>query len=304
MQRACMIHCVLRLIGICILSIVVDYHDGYAQSKKSFDEPNPVGNFALPMSQQPGPFFAFGQNILEAKQWQIYIEANDNTGVHDRVLEVAPTFMYGVTDSTSILLRIPGPVNYKSSMHHATGLTSASLQVEHLFYDRTNSYSSKEASLVGAITVPTGSANGNSDSGYTNSTLSYFIGSIYNYTSINWMWFVASGATFIEPSQSTDFGSQYVYDFGIGRNIHSVSNRYIFMALLELNGEYFAKNKINRQYDVNSGGNILYATPSLFFSTQSVIVQLGISLPMTQHWYEQQNKNNYQVGLIFAWNIN
>lgn len=35
---------------------------------RAADKPPSIGNFSLPSSQQPGPFFSFGQNIVDKHQ--------------------------------------------------------------------------------------------------------------------------------------------------------------------------------------------------------------------------------------------
>lgn len=96
-------------------------------------------------------------------------------------------------------------------------------------------------------------------------------------------------------------GSNYVYQAGIGRNIKSLKDKYIFSGLIEIDGQYFEKNKIGGSYDPNSGGNLIYLTPSLWLSTNKLTVQLGVSLPIQQSWNGNQNNISYLAVGSLGW---
>ena len=92
-------------------------------------------------------------------------------------------------------------------------------------------------------------------------------------------------------------GSEYFYDAGIGRNIKSETNRYIFFALLEMDGNYSQSSQFFDIGDTNSGGNVIYLTPSLWFATPHVFIQPGISIPVLQNLKGEQERINYFASL-------
>ncbi|KTD71733.1 hypothetical protein Lste_0018 [Legionella steelei] len=66
-------------------------------------------------------------------------------------------------------------------------------------------------------------------------------------------------------------------------------------------GQYSQRNKINGGIDFNSGGNVVYVTPSLWVSSKKLIVQLGVGLPVTQNLYGNQTKDSYLLVANLGW---
>lgn len=59
-----------------IISSLPKFAIGEVSSSESQNEPPNLGNFALPTSQQPGPFFSFGQSLIDKNQIQFYVSPN------------------------------------------------------------------------------------------------------------------------------------------------------------------------------------------------------------------------------------
>jgi hypothetical protein len=100
---------------------------------------------------------------------------------------------------------------------------------------------------------------------------------------------------------NTKFGNEFLYQFGVGRNIFSIDSQWIVTWMIEANGQFNEKDKIKGRTNLNSGGNTIYVTPSLWISSKKTIFQLGFGLPITQHLYGNQKKNNYLLLANFGW---
>jgi hypothetical protein len=66
-----------------------------------------IGNFALPPSQQPGPLFSFGQNILDKGDLEIMTFVAHLKGHRNRTTEIVPAILYGISDKASIFGVLP-----------------------------------------------------------------------------------------------------------------------------------------------------------------------------------------------------
>ncbi|MCL9683759.1 hypothetical protein [Legionella maioricensis] len=266
--------------------------------------PPSVGLFSLPFSQQPGPFLSFGQNIIEKNKLQIYLSPTYLKLDDQYYFAFTPSLLYGLTDSASFYLYTPWAIDYRApdhnnDIHHSSGASDTSLQFEYAFYQGSDSTKTEFASFVTAVTLPSGTFNKFPSTGF--GSPSYFWGVTFNQTFIDWLWFVSPGLFKFTPYNNVHLGSQYLYQLGIGHNIFSVKNQYIFSGLLELNGQYTEKNKIFGQANPNSGGNLVFIVPSLWFSTEKLIAQLGISLPISQHFYGEQAKVKYNIVASLGW---
>lgn len=282
------------------------------------NQPPTVGNFSLATSQQPGPFFSFGQNIIDKNQLIVSFNPNYLYSQTQQILDVTPSLLYGITDSASLLLTLPVALSYKNDNQNLSGISDFSLDLEYAFYNHNSSKYSDQATIIFSPTFPINNLNAFSKSlnpdkrvsGFSKknspssfNAMTYFIGATYSRTLIDWYSFIAPGALFFSKQDSIQEGTQYYYNLGIGRNIKSVERKYILSGLLEFNGEYSDKTKFASNVVPDTGGNIIYATPSLWFSTPKLIVQVGISLPISQYWYGNQSDISYYTSGIITWAI-
>ena len=76
---------------------------------------------------------------------------------------------------------------------------------------------------------------------------------------------------------------------------------WIFAWMLEVDGQYASRNIKDGKVDENSGGNVVYITPSIWISNDWLIFQLGAGGVLTQHLYGNQSRFTYQV--VGNWGI-
>lgn len=94
-----------------------------------------IGNLALPTSQQPGPLFSFGQNIIDARDAQIYGTVYDFDAQCASYITVVPSFLYGFTDSFSLFVTMPCAAQYKNQDSCSSGSGDGSVQFEYAFFN-------------------------------------------------------------------------------------------------------------------------------------------------------------------------
>ncbi|MGL5742906.1 MAG: hypothetical protein ACRCXC_10400 [Legionella sp.] len=85
-------------------------------------KPPNIGNFSLASSQQPGPFFSFGQNIVDKKQLIFAANPSYLYSQTQSILEGTPSLLDGITDSSSLLLTITLALNYKNGNQNLSGM--------------------------------------------------------------------------------------------------------------------------------------------------------------------------------------
>ncbi len=280
--------------------------------------PPSVGNFSLPTSQQPGPFFSFGQNIVDKHQWIASFNPNYLYSQTQRILDVTPSLLYGVTDSASLMFTLPFALSYENGNQNLSGIGDLALDLEYAFYNHGSAHYSDQATLIFSPTFPISNLDETSKklnpnarvSGFSRknapssfNAMTYFLGATYSRTTTDWYGFMSPGVLLISQKDSLQQGTQYYYNLGLGHLIKSKAKKYICMGLLEVNGQYSEKTKIYTRIVPNTGGNIIYATPSFWFSTPKTIFQVGISLPINQYWYGNQSNISYYVSGIFTWTI-
>lgn len=264
------------------------------------DEPPPIGNFSLPSSQQPSGLFALGGNIIDREEIQLFFFADDFEGRDKVIIDLIPSILFGITDDFSILFGFPYLPELRDGHHHSHGLGDFFIQLEYAFYNKKSPTYVDQATLIGNITLPTGSIKRDPPTGFGSPSI--FLGGTYSRMMVNWFVFTAYGAILTTSDHRSKIGDQFLYQFGFGRSVPSPPGR-IYAWMVEVDGQYNKKNRIHGEIDHNSGGNSIYVTPSLWISSEHWLLQLGVSFPINQNLFGKQNKFDYALNLNLAWSI-
>ncbi len=257
-----------------------------------------TGNFAVEPSQMPGPLVGFGEHVIGENLVQLYNYGDAFLGRNKRYIDFIPDAIYGVTDTFSVTLNVPVAVQYKEDDEHSYGLEDISLQFEYAYFGRSRSCFIDQATIVGAVSFPTGSSSKKPPTGF--GAVTYFIGGTYSYTLENWFWFTAYGALFPMSHGNSRDGNQYLYQFGFGRYIGFYKG-WLFDWIVEIDGLFSSRSKQNGMINPDSGGNVIYMTPSLFAANKNWIVQFGFGFVVQQHQFGHQNREKYLGALGLAY---
>lgn len=246
-----------------------------------------VGNFALRPSQEPSPLVSFGQNIVDQNQTLFFVAPDVFLGKNQSFTDVVISAVYGITDDLSLFLNFPIAADYQQNGHHSSGIEDISAQLEYAFYVGEGRCYTNQATIVANATFPSGSSRKNPPTGF--GSMSYFIGGTFNHTRIDWFFFTSYGAQLTTTEHSTKFGNLYLYQGAFGRNIHHFKT-WIVAWMVEIDGKI----------DPDTGGNVVYLTPSLFASTQHWILQAGVGYAIQQHLFGHQNRQAFLFALDFV----
>jgi hypothetical protein len=261
--------------------------------------PPAVGNFILPGSQQPGSFISFGQTLIGQNQTQLSLFTTDFGGSHNHEISLIPSIAHGITDQFTFTFAQPFAVDNQDHQNHSSGIGDSILQLEYAFYATSTRRFTDQATIVTSVSFPTGSTHQQPPTGFGSPT--FFVGATFDRTYTDWFLFTSYGGLLTTQANNTQFGDQFLYQAGIGRNIVDIGTRWIFAWLVEADGEYDWPDKINGQTDPNSGGNTIFITPSLWVSSKHLIVQAGVGFPVVQHLFGDQSKSNYLLAMNLSW---
>lgn len=270
---------------------------GFFGNENESIKPPLVGNFALAPSQQPGPLIGFGENIIGRNQIQVFLFGDDYVGKKKHFIDLIPGILYGITDNLSVFFNVPVAAAYKLNQNHSSGFEDLFLQFEYAIYTKESSHSSDQVTIVANASFPTGSSLKIPPTGF--GTIAYFVGLTYNRTWINWFVFTSYGAELPMSHHGTQFGNQYLYQFGFGRNITNVDG-WILAWMVEIDGTFSECNRIQGSIDRNSGGNVIYITPSLWASSKDWILQFGLGYAVQQTLSGNQTNNDALISLNFG----
>ncbi len=260
-----------------------------------------IGNLAFPQSQQPTPLISFGQNLIDEGQFDLQLVANELKGRGQYFIEFDTAIIYGIKNYLSIYINVPDAIRSRVGKQHSSGLKDTQIQFEYAAYTKENYTYYNQMTIVANVTIPTGSVKKNPPTG-TGSN-SFFIGGTFSRMGINWFYFTSYGGILNASSHRTQFGNQFLYQYGVGRRIFS-NDSWLFDWMLEFDGTYTGKNKIEGVIDPNSGGNMIFVTPSLFLSSKEhLVIQLGIGFPIVQQLFGHQKREDYLLQTKISWNF-
>jgi len=286
----------MSLLKFCVSALLIHFSHSVAAGEIT---PPKQGNFCLPGTQQPGPLVSFGQHVIDKNLFQFFFLVDDYVGKNKHFVDLVPGIVYGITDSFSAFLNIPIAAAFKQDDAHSSGFEDMNLTFEYAFYNKKSKTNTDQATLVGTFFFPTGSLHKQPPTGF--GAMHYFVGATYNKTYLEWFAFASPGVLLTTQKDNDKIGNEFLYQLGIGRNIKSNPDKYIIAGLVEVTGTYAEKNKVNGSTDPNSGGNVVYVTPSLWVSTPKLIFQLGAGWAATQHLFGNQKREHYLLITNFGW---
>ncbi len=253
-----------------------------------------LGNFALPASQEPGPLISFGENLIERNQVQIFLFSDAYLGQKKHSIDVVAEILYGITDDFSVFFNVPVAVSYRDGASHSAGFEDLFLQFEYAIFSRQSSCSSDQVTLVANASFPTGSRRKDPPTGF--GAMAFFLGTTYNRTWVDWFCFTSYGAEFTTAHNRSRSGNEYLYQFGFGRNITNTKD-WILAWLVEIDGAYLEHDRDKGKIDPDSGGNVIYVTPSFWASSKDWILQFGLGYAVQQNLFGDQRRAGYLVAL-------
>lgn len=257
-----------------------------------------IGNFSLPTSQEPAPLVSFGQNIVNKGDIIIELSGDHIRGHNSYFNDVIPNIIYGIRDDLVLYVAVPFSPGSKLGASHSSGIEDIPLQLEYAFFNKNTSQWSEQATVVGNVTLPSGSSSKNPPTGF--GSTSYFLGTTFAHMTVKWYAFASPGVILTTSHHGTQFGNQFLYQCGVGRFIDSSPTGWIFEWIVEFDGTYIGKDKFHNVTDPDSGGNTIFITPTIWMSSKRYIFQFGVGFPIVQNLNGHQDKLNMSINYNFA----
>lgn len=258
-----------------------------------------VGNFALPISQQPGPLISFGQNFVNQGDFLAFLYPDQLKGKHKSFVEVIPSILYGITNKLSLFVEFPIELKLEYGNQKSRDFSDLIVQLEQVVYVGESVGTVNDISIVGNITFPTGTISKDPHTGFGSPT--FFLGATLSRFHTDSYYFASFGGRITTFHKHNKFGNSFLYQAGIGRNIAYKADAWTLNWLVEFDGVYTQRSILSNAIDYNSGGNIILIGPSLFFSTQHFLAQAGISAVAAQHLFGDQLRDDYFAAAFVGW---
>jgi hypothetical protein len=258
-----------------------------------------VGNFALPLSQQPAPLFSFGQNLVDKHDFLAFINYNQLKGPRSNFIDMVPSILYGVTDTLSLFVELPIAAKFMHEGSKSHGVSDLIVQLEQIVYAVETPVSVNEITAVGHMSFPTGSFEKTPSTGFGSPT--FFLGVTLSRYKPDWYYFSSFGGLITTMYKNHKIGNLFFYQFGVGRNIAYKTDGWILNWMVELDGTYKQRDKVCNIIDPNSGSNTIIIGPSIFFSTQRFEMDGGIAVVADQHLFGRETRDHFFASFYAGW---
>lgn len=282
------IYAVIIIVGMGWASVTLSRFVG-----EDVDQPK-IGNFALPASQAPGPLVSFGQTVVNPGDFYLFCYPFVERGTKKKLDGVVLYPSWTPFKHFALTLNIPVTIKSTIDGVHAAGLNDIVLDAEYMYHFKGTERSWTSFTIFGSMSFPTGVKD------FTFGSPAYFLGLTCSYLNPEWYAFTSSGFTITTCSHGTQFGNNFLYQGGFGHNFDLPFKNWIFLWMVEVDGIASQSGTIKGVEDKNSGGNIIFITPSLWISNKFTIMQFGISIPAVQHLRGNQDKLSYILNCNFG----
>lgn len=262
-------------------------------------EPHQVkkGHLVLPTSQQIGPLYSFGQNIVDKGDLQAFFYAQSLIGKSQSFTQVIPNLLYGMRDDFSLLLEMPIAAKFKFGNCSSSGLQDVSLQLEYAFHYKEYLTATNQVTAVGAITFPTGKLGVVPPVG--NGSLGFFLGVTASHIGVDWYLFTSEGIALSTERALSPFSNSVLYQCGVARSVGNYPG-WIFAPMVELFGVYVQRSN-SKILGADSGGNLFFIGPSFFASSTRVYVQGGVAFVVAEHLFNKELASEFFPSLDVGW---
>lgn len=260
------------------------------------------GNLALPASQQPNSQLGVGQNIIDKGDFLGYFAPSAVVGKRQDFIVLTPLILYGITNNSSLLVSWPMLAEQKVNNVRSEGVGDMLVQFEYAYYNKSRYTYADQATVIASIILPTGASHKVPHVGF--GSPAFLMGGTFSHTGVDWYYYAAvEGLMTTRTKNNTKFGNQFMYQWGVGKNLGNPGGS-IITAMMEFSGIYTTHDRICGICDPNSGGNVIFAGPSLWISTERFTFHPDIAFPIAQRLFGKQNKLYYLVAVTIGWKFN
>lgn len=249
----------------------------------------------------PNPLFSIGHNIQKKGHGFIRCFAYRIKKSEERSSFVTHNGLYyGITDTLTVNIRIPGLKYPKSPPLKSAGVGNVHLQGEWAFYNHFDKNCLSQATVVGTVRIP--NSNVQVVTIDTAPSPNFLLGATTSNWSDTWHTYGDVAVNLMTTYKGSKLGNQFYYDLGVGRIVYSKKldrGGLMYVELLiDINGTYSRPNTVNRQPDLLTGSIVTYLGPTFRFSLPNFVVLGGIQYPIGQVYRNPAAiRSHYKFGL-------
>lgn len=258
-----------------------------------------AGCLAASAAWAHNPVFALGPHVLYKGGVEIAPQTTRSEAGSRRETESLLNLAYGITGDWSAGVELPY-VDRETAAASARGRGDVQLFTKYRFWRHDTPGAQESAALLLKVNLDTAKENTTpalGSGGATDATL----GVAYGYESRKWYRWAAfryrrNGTT----DAGLERGDKVFVDLVGGIRLKPTG--YLepdTVWMLELNGEYSARSKLNGIELTNSGGTEWFLSPGLMRTYRNYAIKAGVQFPIASNLNGVQDESDYRARLVF-----
>ncbi len=242
------------------------------------------------------PIFGFGSHTIYKGGFglEMEIEKEKDFVLHKEII-------YGITEDLAVTLALSYVLDRKLDAEgiekSSSGLSDTSLRVKYRFWRRDRPGIQDSAAFIIGIKFPMGDADKSPRLG--SGSTDFLFGLAAARESLLWYYFGDIRYRLnTRESSGLKVGDRFFADVAMG--IRPWPAKYLkpdLVVLVELNWETSMRNEFDGLDVKDSGGNLLFISPSFFLTYRNWAVKGGVQIPLYQNLYGNQPGEDYRFKL-------
>lgn len=259
------------------------------------------------------PVFGLGPHTLFRGGYEVHVGAHRaEAGVREDT-ELALELAYGLTGDWAAGVELP----YVRAQNHGadtSGAGNAGLFTKYRFWRNDMPGAQESAAVFGKVVLPTGEGPGHAapvpgakdgaSAGPGSDATDYVAGLAYGYEGLEWYRWAALRYRFNGKDGRFERGDRALLDLVAGwRPTPPEYREPDTVWLLELNGEYTERARLDGRTLADTGGVEWFLSPGIFWTYRNFAFKAGIQLPLKSNRFGDGESTDYRAKLELEWHL-
>lgn len=248
------------------------------------------------------PIFGLGPHVLFKGGVKVALEAEASKAGSEDEQGLGVELTYGITGDWAIGAELP--YEFKDSRSgNNEGFGDVTLFTKYRFWREDSLGLQRSASVLLKVVSDSASSRGTPSIG--NGATDTILGLTYGYEGRKWYHWASARYRFNGRNNAgVDRGDKLLIDFvgGIRPKLTSyLENDIVY--LVELNGEFGQRARLNGSDLNNTGGEEWFISPGIFWTQRNFAIKGGVQIPIYSNLNGNQDKSDYRTKVSFEWNF-
>jgi len=248
------------------------------------------------------PVFGIGPHVLFKDGVEVALEVESEKAGRDDEQGLALELTYGLTGDWAVGVELPYELK-DNGTDSSDGLGDLALFTKYRFW-REDSLGLQESAAV-FLKVITDTGSNSKAPPIGKGTTDSIVGLTYGYEGRKWYRWASARYRFNGTNNAgIERGDKILIDFvgGIRPNLTGYLETDI-VYLLELNGEFGKRARLNGFELTNTGGTEWFISPGIFWTQRNFAIKAGVQIPIYANLNGNQDESDYRAKLSFEWHL-